>query len=62
MALLKPNNDCIKECSLKTPHIRVGRGGGGGGGGSKIAPKKGRYRVGQGRQVDQKWPKNEGHH
>ena len=31
-------------------------------GGSKIALKKGRYRVGQGRQVGQKWPKNEERH
>ena len=31
-----------RERSLMTSHIRVGRG-------SKIAPKKGRYRVGQGR-------------
>ena len=31
-------------------------------GGSKIALKKGRYRVGQGRLVGQKWPKNEGRH
>ena len=35
--------------------IRVGRG-------SKIAQKIRRYRVGQGRQVGQKWPKNEGRH
>ena len=32
----------VGERSLMTSHIRVGRG-------SKIAPKKGRYRVGQGR-------------
>ena len=32
----------LGERSLMTSHIRVGRG-------SKIAPKKGRYRVGQGR-------------
>ena len=30
--------------------------------GSKIVPNKGRDRVGQGRQVGQKWPKNEGRH
>ena len=26
------------------------------------SPKKGRYRVGQGKQVGQKWPKNEVRH
>ena len=45
----------IRERPLMTSDIRVGRG-------SKIAPKMGRYRVGKGRQVGQKWPKTVGHH
>ena len=42
----------IWERPLMTSDIRVT----GQVGGSKIAPKIGRYRVGQGRQVGQKWP------
>ena len=42
----------VRERSLMTSHIRVG--------GSKIAPKKGRHRVGQGREVGKKWPKKRG--
>ena len=45
----------LRERSLMTSDIRVGRG-------SKIAQKKGRYGVEQGRKVGQKWPKNEGRH
>ena len=45
----------VRERPLTTSHIRVGRG-------SKIAPKKGRYRVGQSSWVGQKWPKNVGRH
>ena len=37
------------ERSLMMSHIRT-------------APKKGRYRVGQGRWVGQEWPKNKGRH
>ena len=43
----------LRERPLMTSDIRVGRG-------SKIAQKIGRYRVGQGRYVGQKWPKNVG--
>ena len=48
MEIMQTNNDA---------HIRVGKGGG-----SKIDPKIRCYRVGQGRWVGQKWPKNVGRH
>ena len=43
------------ESPLMTSDIRVGRG-------AKIAPKIRHYKVGQGRQDGQKWPKFLGRH